>query len=100
MNELNNGVHGTALLSGVADRDESLAGQHTEGELIDSVVDDAKVIKEEENYMGSSDDEKSDSQTDSLDSSHAPGKNFTEQVKFLKEQGLTFRTISERLNVR
>uniref|UniRef100_A0A915BKR0 BED-type domain-containing protein n=1 Tax=Parascaris univalens TaxID=6257 RepID=A0A915BKR0_PARUN len=119
MNELNNGVHGTALLSGVADRDESLAGQHTEGELIDSVVDDAKVIKEEENYMGSSDDEKSDSQTDSLDSSHAPGdstepdvtiepdafveelkgKNFTEQVKFLKEQGLTFRTISERLNV-
>lgn len=30
-------------------------------------------MREEENYMGSSDDEKSDSQTDSLDSNHTPG---------------------------
>lgn len=43
MNELNNGVHGTNLLSNVADRDESLAGQHTTEELIDGVADDAKV---------------------------------------------------------
>ncbi|VDM47739.1 unnamed protein product [Toxocara canis] len=99
----------------------SIADQHAHEQGLDTVVDDPTIqmIKEEENYIASSDDEKSDSQGDSLDGSHTPadstesdariepnafedelrGKTLSEQVKFLKEQGLTFRTISERLNV-
>ncbi|VDK54887.1 unnamed protein product [Anisakis simplex] len=115
MNDVNECVEETSGIAATEQNDDNRATQ------IDTVIDDPsiQVLKEEENYVVSSDDEKSDSQVDSLDGSQTPadstesdakieanafeeelrGKNLSEQVKFLKEQGLTFRTISERLNV-